>query len=301
MPYTGEMIAIATVVCWTISAQLFGAASKRVGSTPVNIVRIFAALVLFGAYQFFKTGNIIPCNFPERAWIYLSLSGVVGFFLGDICLFKALVELGPRLALLLFSLAAPMAAILGWAFLSDIYLPLQWIGILITLAGVGMVILEKKDPEKTNDPKINVKGIFWGLGAMLGQAVGYVLSKTGMQTQEGFLDPFAATQVRAIAAFACSALLFTLTREWGRVSMALKDKKAFTYTLTGSIIGPFLGVSLSLLVLHYLTTGVASTFLSMSPVCIIPFSIYIHKEKVSLRAFAGAVIAVAGIGLLMGS
>lgn len=72
-------------------------------------------------------------------------------------------------------------------------------------------------------------------------------------------------------------------------------------TATGAVIGPFVGVSLSLMVLHYLTTGVASTFLSLTPVCIIPFSIYIHKESVSMRAFAGAVVAVAGLWLLMGT
>jgi len=71
-----------------------------------------------------------------------------------------------------------------------------------------------------------------------------------------------------------------------------------TLTATGAVLGPFIGVSLSLLVLHYLTAGVASTFLSMTPVCIIPFSIYIHKERVSPRAIFGALVAVGGIWLL---
>ncbi|MCP4671749.1 MAG: EamA family transporter, partial [Desulfobacula sp.] len=71
------------------------------------------------------------------------------------------------------------------------------------------------------------------------------------------------------------------------------------FTAIGSAVGPFLGVSLSLLVLHYLTTGVASTFLSLVPIFIIPFSIFLHKEHVSIRAAAGAVIAVFGIYLLM--
>ena len=78
----------------------------------------------------------------------------------------------------------------------------------------------------------------------------------------------------------------------------LKNKKAVGYTMAGSVVGPFLGVSLSLLVLHYLTTGVASTFFSLVPVSIIPFSIFLHKEHVSIRAFAGAVIAISGIYLL---
>lgn len=302
MPYTGELIALTTVLCWTVSVQFFEAASRRIGATPVNIIRIFTALVLFSCYLYIRHGYLVPLHFPIRAWAYLGLSGVIGFFLGDICLFKALVELGPRLALLIFSLSAPMAAILGWTFLAETYLPMQWAGMLVTLTGVSVVIFEKSTaplPGKTKPRTASLKGVLLGLGAMMGQAGGYILSKTGMQTANGFLDAFAATQIRAIAAFVCFLLFFTLTRKWGRVTAALKDTRAVAYTAAGAVIGPFIGVSLSLMVLHYLTAGVASTFLSMTPVCIIPFSIYIHKENVSMRAFAGAVIAVAGIWLLM--
>lgn len=303
MSYTGELIALATVLCWTVSVQFFEAAAKRIGAIPVNIIRIFTALVLFSCYLYITHGYLLPVNFPIRAWGYLGLSGVIGFFLGDICLFKALVELGPRLALLIFSLSAPIAAIIGWTFLDETYLPMQWAGMLVTLTGVCMVILEKNgkpaSPGQNGSRKASFKGIMLGIGAMLGQAVGYVMSKTGMQTAEGFLDPFAATQIRAIAAFACFILFFTLTRKWGQVATAVKDTRAVAFTIVGAVIGPFIGVSLSLMILHYLTAGVASTFLSLTPVSIIPFSIYIHKEYVSMRAFAGAVIAVAGIWLLM--
>lgn len=303
MPYTGELIALITVLCWTVSVQFFEAASKRVGATSVNIIRITIALILFSGYLYFKHGYLIPLEFPIRAWFYLGLSGIVGFFLGDICLFKALVELGPRMALLIFSLSAPTAAIIGWIFLSETYLPFQWAGMLVTLTGVCIVILEKKNPHilpgKKTRRAVSFKGVMFGIGAMLGQASGYVLSKAGMQTETGYLDAFASTQIRAIAAFVCFILYFTLTRKWGNVVAAVRDTRALVFTATGSVIGPFIGVSLSLMVLRYLTAGIASTFLSLTPICIIPFSIYIHKEHLSMRAFVGAVIAVGGIWLLM--
>jgi drug/metabolite transporter (DMT)-like permease len=120
-----------------------------------------------------------------------------------------------------------------------------------------------------------------------------------MQTESGYIDAFDATQIRAISGFICFILFFSLTKKWDRVRFGLSDKKAVLYTATGAVIGPFLGVSLSLMVLHYLTTGVASTFLSLVPVFIIPFSIFLHKEHVSIRATTGAFIAVFGIYLLM--
>ena len=303
MVFTGELIAIVTVLCWTISIQFFEAASKRVGAAPVNIIRLTCALVLFGCFLFFRHGYILPVNFPAHAWIYLSLSGIIGFFMGDIFLFKALVEIGPRLAMLIFSLFAPTAALIGWIFLKETYVLHQWMGMMVTLTGVGIVILERN--QKTSNSsnlkirQITVKGVLYGFGAMLGQALGYILSKKGMQTDSGYLDAFAATQIRAIAAFICFLIFFTIMGKWRDVRVAIKDRKAVVFTAIGSAVGPFLGVSLSLLVLHYLTTGVASSFLSLVPIFIIPFSIVLHKEHVSIRAAAGAAIAVSGIYLLM--
>ena len=303
MPWTGELIAITTVLCWTISVQFFEAASKRVGATPVNIIRLTVALMLFSLLLFFRYGYIFPVNFPLSAWFYLSLSGIVGFFIGDIFLFKALVEIGPRVAMLIFSLSAPTAALIGWLFLDEIYVLHQWVGMFVTLFGVGIVILQRNQkaskPSKLKIRDISLKGVLFGFGGMFGQASGYVLSKTGMQTESGYLDAFSATQIRAIAAFICFLVFFTVTGKWGNVKAAVRNTTAVLFTVIGSAIGPFLGVSLSLLILHYLTTGVASTNLALVPVFIIPFSIFLHKEHVSIRAVAGAVTAVFGIYLLM--
>lgn len=302
MPFFGETIALATVLCWTVSVQFFGAASKEVGAVSVNIIRLFVALLLFSILLLIKDGSIIPLNFSSQAWIYLGLSGVVGFFLGDIFLFKALVELGPRITMLIYSLTAPTAAIIGWIFLDEKYVLHQWFGMSVTLFGVALVILErsKKDLSASNlkVSSVSLLGFFYAISAMLGQAVGYILSKKGMQTTTGYLDPFSATQIRAIGAFLCFVVFFTITRKWRNVKSALTNKRAVIFTTIGAAIGPFLGVSLSLLVLHYLTTGVASTFFALIPIFIIPFSIFLHKEYVSIRAFLGAVIAILGIYLL---
>lgn len=304
MPFTGEATALATVLCWTCSVQFFAAASCRIGVIPVNIIRLGVALLLFALALLLRDGTPLPHGFPGHAWWYLSLSGVVGFFIGDIFLFKALVELGPRLAMLIQSLAAPTAALLGYLFLDESYTVVQWLGMAIALGGVATVILERgKGPAAPREqqrqlPRVTARGVGIGTLGMCGQAVGTILSKTGMTVPGGYLDAFAATEIRAIAAFLCFAILFTVTGSWGRVRSGLHDGRAVLYTSLGAVFGPFVGVSLSLLSLHYLSSGVASTFFALVPVCIIPFSVYLHKEYVSCRAIIGACVAVAGVSML---
>jgi len=52
MPFTGEAVALATVLCWTGSVQFFAVASREVAAIPVNIIRLCVALLLFSIYLY---------------------------------------------------------------------------------------------------------------------------------------------------------------------------------------------------------------------------------------------------------
>ncbi len=48
------------------------------------------------------------------AWLWLSLSGVVGFVIGDVFLFEAYVRIGTRITLLLMSLSPVLTGLLSY-------------------------------------------------------------------------------------------------------------------------------------------------------------------------------------------
>lgn len=299
--YIGELAAFGTALCWTFGSQFFEAAGKRVGSLSVNLIRLLLALLFFIILSLFTNGTLFPVDFPMHAWIWLGLSGLIGFALGDLFLFKAFVEIGPRLSMLIMTLTAPISALLGLTFLGEIYSLQQWIGMSVTLIGVSWVILERSNNDQNNKRKvrqITTSGIIYAFLGTLGQATGYVLSKYGMMINGDFLDPFAATQIRVIVGTVGFMIIITLNRSWSKVFIAIKNINAMGFMFGGAFLGPFLGVSLSLLALHYITAGVASTITALVPILIIPSVMYIGKEHVSVRAFAGAIIAVAGVFLL---
>jgi len=258
------------------------------------------AFVFFAVLSQSITGAPVPLDLSSHAWVWLGLSGIIGFALGDMFLFRAFVEIGPRISMLIMTLSAPLSAIFGLSFLHEQYSPLQWVGMLVTLSGVGWVILERPGSPR-GKRKVRVltrSGLLAAFLGAVGQAGGYVLSKYGMQDNGQFLDPFVATQIRVIAGILGFLVILSIRKGWKDVYRALRHKAALGYLTAGAFLGPFLGVSLSLLALHYITAGIAATITSLVPIFIIPSVIFIGKEHVSHRAMMGAAIAVAGVVLL---
>jgi drug/metabolite transporter (DMT)-like permease len=93
-------------------------------------------------------------------------------------------------------------------------------------------------------------------------------------------------------------LIFVM-RAWPQVRAALKDRMALKWVTVGAVFGPFLGIGFSLLAIQHTTTGVAATIMSIVPVFIIPPAVIFFHEKITLREVVGALIAVAGVSLLL--
>jgi len=296
MAYTGEIAALSTVLLWAIGTLSFEAAGRRIGSTTVNFIRLTMAWVMLGVLGVATSRYaFVPLDSSGHQWLWLGVSGFVGFFLGDLCLFRAFILIGPRLCTLVFTLAPPMTALLGWMMLGE---KLSWIngtGMALTLGGVAWVVAERKVDSSVNKLwRPSAWGVSLALLGALGQALGMVLGK---KVIEG-MDPITATQIRITAALPAFAVMFLLLRWYPRVVRGLKNPQAMAQMTLGAVVGPVLGVSLMMLSMQHLQPAVTMTFISILPIVIIPFVMVIHKERVSIRATAGASLAVAGVATL---
>ncbi|MCB2194604.1 MAG: DMT family transporter [Bacteroidetes bacterium] len=306
--HLGEYAALLTAVFWTITGIAFESAGKKVGSLSTNLIRLFMAFIFIGIYSLITRGSFIPFDASTHNWVWLSLSGLVGFVIGDLLLFEAYVVIGSRISMLIMSLTPPITALLGWLIMGEVLTPQNFLGMLLTLVGIMLVVLDRKPKNKDvvdspsngikptkNKIKLNypIIGILLAFGGAVGQGTGLVLSKFGMQD----FDPFAATQIRVITGFVGFSILFVFMRRWKKVIEAIKNKKAMTRLGIGAFFGPFLGVSFSLLSVKHTTTGVASTIMAIVPVLIIPPAVIFFKEKVTLKEIIGSVIAVGGVAL----
>ena len=135
----GQVAALSTAFCWTVTSLSFEAAGRRIGSLQVNLIRLVAAFGLFTLYGTAVHGRLVPFDAGAHVWIWLSLSGLVGFVLGDLFLFQAFVDVGARTAMLIYSSVPPMTAVLGWLILGERLTPVQVVAMALTVAGIVTV------------------------------------------------------------------------------------------------------------------------------------------------------------------
>ncbi len=298
--HLGEIAALMTALFWTVTSTSFEAAGKRIGSLTVNLIRLYMAFGIYTVYLWIVRGLPFPTDATVDAWIWLSLSGLVGFAIGDLLLFQAFVVVGARISMLIMALVPPITALTGWLILGETLTPRDFLGMILTLTGVVLVILRNEPPELTTGKKKKLKfsyplvGILLAFGGAVGQAVGLVLSKFGMKDY----DAFAASQIRVLAGIVGFTLIFFFMRRWNRVWKAFKNPKGIMFTGIGSVFGPFLGVSFSLLAVQHAETGVAATIMSIVPILLIPPAVLFFKEKVSIKEIIGSVLAVGGVAIL---
>lgn len=290
----GELTALGTAICWSLSATFFELSGKKVGSLAVNYIRLITGFIFISIFTFLTRGYLLPVDANIKNWIFLSISGLIGFFIGDLFLFQSYLEIGSRVSMLIMATSPPITALLGFIIFGERLSLISLLGMVLTLSGIAVVILSRGDEEKKVKVTYSIKGLSYAFLGSLGQAVGLIFSKLGM----GSYNAFAATQIRIIAGFIGFSILILYTNRFEDIIKALKDKRALLDITIGSIFGPFVGVGLSLLSLQYTSAGISSTITSITPVTIIPLSIIVFKEKIKIKEIMGALITVIGVGIL---
>jgi len=302
-PNIGEIAALMTAVCFSVSSVFFTMAGRKFGPLITNRLRLIVAILLLGFTHWIIFGTPIPVNSQPAQWFWLGSSGIVGLAIGDLFLFQAYIILGPRLGLLFLSLSPALTTLLAWILLGETLSTGNIFGILLTLVGITWVVLESNPKGKSSQvdntnlfPKRYFMGIMAGLIAAVGQSFGMILAKIGLTDN---FPPLSANVIRMMTAFLA---LWVVTIIQGQVistfQQATDQKSGLLYILGGSFFGPLIGVTLSLFAIQYTNLGIASTIIALPPIFLLPIGHFIFKEKISRRAVVGTVTAVAGVGLL---
>ena len=304
MQYVGELISIGVAFSWTATALLSEFGSKRMGNLTLNLMRMVITLIFSGIMFWLLTGTPLPAQASKEAYLWMILSGIVGYVIGDFCLFQCYIIIGSKFGQLFMTLAPITAAVMAWLTLGQEIRPTAMLAMLVTLSGIAISVLGRGDHHKLS-LKLPLKGVLFAIGAAVCQGVGLVLSKIGMNHYEsslttdlaGWMLPFHANFFRCIAGTIGFALLMAFREGFKPLQRGMHDRKGLIAAVATTIFGPFVGVGASLLAVQYTAAGIASTLMALTPIIIILPAWWLFKQPITAKSILGALISVVGVSL----
>ena len=302
MAYFGELISIGVAFSWTATALLSELGSKRLGNLTLNVLRMGLALLFSMVLFLVVMGSPLPPVGSMEVCGWMLLSGVVGYVIGDFCLFQCYIIIGSRYGQLFMTLAPMAAALMAWITLGQQMTPSSLVAMLVTLLGISISVLGRGEHHKVS-LKLPLNGVLFAIGAALCQGIGLVLSKIGMDhydtsTQPAWLIPFSANFLRCIAGIIGFSLLLYFREGLKPLRDAIHDRKGMAVATATTIFGPFVGVGFSLMAVQYTSAGIASTLMALTPIIIILPSHWLFHQRITWQSVLGAVISVIGVSLL---
>ena len=303
---SGELIAILTTLCWSLGIFPFTEATKRVGAAPITQYRLLLAWLIISVILFFSNGlgaSDLFSNPQPYHYLFLGLSGIIGFTIGDYCSFTSFKLLGPKLGSLYTTFAPGAALSIGFLVLGESINSIGIIGILITIGGVIWLTLSKKDKAAAELAgfKRDKKGIIYGIIGALCQGTGLVLSKYGMDYYSEKLPTMHAVWIRLLFAFTMAFIVSLFAKKLISNSKPIisNHNNALPFMIAGTFLGPVAGVSLSLLAIQKLEVAVAQTIFALLPIFVLPINLMVYKEKITAQSVFACATAILGVLILI--
>ena len=304
MQYIGELISIGVAFSWTATALLSEFGSKRMGNLTLNLMRKVITLVFSAILFWVMGGTPLPAGASTEAYLWMILSGLVGYVIGDFCLFQCYLIIGSKFGQLFMTLAPIAAAVTAWLTLGQQIKPQAMLAMLVTLVGIAISVLGRGDGHKLS-LKLPLAGVLFAIAAAVCQGVGLVLSKIGMDHYQASLTapledwmlPFHANFFRCVAGTVGFALLMAFSEGFKPLQRGIRDRKGMAAAVTTTIFGPFVGVGASLLAVQYTAAGIASTLMALTPIIIILPAWWLFKQPITVKSILGALISVIGVSL----
>lgn len=291
MLFIGEIAAIAAALIWAIASVVYARLGQTFDPMGLNFAKgvVAIALLLLTPTLWLQNWSAVPG--PSSSLLFLS--GIFGIGLGDTFFFELLKTLGPRKTLLLDALAPIITAAFAWVFLKETLSLEACGGIAVTLGGIVWVVRERTPEDKS---RAHLKrGIGLAIAAGLSNSLGALFARAALE--DSLIKPEVAALIRIIAGvqfLVLWGLSRQVLRKWWQTIFRNRRFKTLAIAAFGST---YLGIWLQQIGFKHAPAGITQTLLATSPLFILPIAT-IRGERISLRAWCGAVLAVLGIGIL---
>ena len=291
-----HLLSLAAALSWTL-ASLFGhRPAVTLGSLQFNRIRMLASAGLLCVMMLLTNAS---WSVPDQFWLPILASALIGVVIGDYFLFVTMRRLGPRRTGILFAANAPLAALLGWLFLSEPLTGLKILAIGIGFSGICLAVIYGKRRDLLHVWEEITPPLWLGVGAGMcaafGQAIGILILRPVM---EGGADPMMTTLVRVGFAAACFCLTWPFD-DRPESRCAFPSIKITGLITANSFFGISFGVVLLLIALETGSVAEVTILSSITPVLILPFVWFQTRYCPPWGAWLGAILVCVCSGLLV--
>ena len=300
---TGELAALTAAALWACSSLIYS--RTQLSAWQINFGKNILAAIILCLHLYILTSLTGRLMFSAdlNTWFLLAISSVVGIVVGDTFFFRSLQILGARRALIV-SMSSPLfATIVGWVGLGESLTTVSLLGIMLTLAGITIVIAERNsEPEAAGySPASMTRGVVMGLLGSICTAGGAMFSRLAILGSETLsssgCDPLEATVIRVAIAAAASIAAGLATGalvKTARISFAWPTLKTY---LPAVICGPWLGIWMSQIAYRHSQLAIAITLTCTTPLFVTPILRVVYGYRITIRGILGAGVALFGVYL----
>jgi drug/metabolite transporter (DMT)-like permease len=227
--------------------------------------------------------------------VLLILSGVLGIAIGDTLFFAALKELTPHTLIMLLTGGQVLTVLLAVLFLGEKPAALAWVGIGLIILGIFVVVRANLSGEKKRSP---LRGIILGGLSTVCMSVSYIITEEPLHNKIMPVSALEATFIRMTAGAVTMLVISLFTgqaKNWWQPFRASGLLVQFFLSVAVVTFGAFW---LNFVAFKHLEYSIANTLTSVEPLFVLPLGLVFLREKVTLTALAGSILAVAGITLI---
>jgi len=292
----GAICALTAALSWAGSSTILKSLATRIDALSLNTLRLCVASLLLLALIPLSGRGAEFINTPLMSLAYLIISGVTALAIGDTIYIKSLSYLNVSHAFPIAQCSNPVFTMfLAVSLLGESFTSITGLGTFFVLLGIYLITSTRMTPGTNSAPgRSRGKGIVLALIAGVVWAIAAVTLKLGVMET----DPLVAAAIWMSSA-TIVLLLFTLSqRKKGALQLKKYGSRSLALALTSGVIDLDAGVVLFIIAIQLIGVGKAVVLGATSPLFLLPFSVFILKEKLTRLALIGIFTGVTGICLV---
>ncbi len=284
----GMLCALGSAMSWSVTSLMVSALTPGIGSFTINAARTTLTAAIVIGWMLLAGGLDTVLTLSIGSLALLAVSIVLAIPIGDTIFFESAQRLGLGRAMTISMSYPVVAASLAALLLGERLSAPIVVGGLLTLAGLGLIVMARVEPPGEPRPW---RGVVEALLAALAWGVSVVALRVPLDE----IDPVSAQAIR----LPVGAVMLWVT-PWalrGVPALLRGGWPLFVRLLALAALTAVSSVMYSASV-KYAGVAVASVLSSTAPLFAVPLGIVFLNERLPALALLGAVVTVAGIVVL---